>query len=128
MKVATSEDFAMMTEYAIQILKRARTLELKEVTEYVKNISGEKQKIYEYLELFKIWFRDVLMFKATREVDNLIFKNEINHIREQAKIGSYEGLEEILEAIDKAKVRLNANVNFDLTMELLFLTVRENLK
>ena len=36
--------------------------------------------------------------------------------------------EEILEAIDKAKVRLNANVNFDLTMELLFLTVRENLK
>ena len=36
--------------------------------------------------------------------------------------------EKILEAIDKAKVRLNANVNFDLTMELLFLTVRENLK
>ena len=31
-----------------------------------------------------------------------------------------------MEAIDKAKVRLNANVNFDLTMELLFLTIREN--
>ena len=96
--------------------------------EYVKEISGEKLRIYEYLEFFKMWFRDVLLFKATKEVDNLIFKNEINHIREQAKTSSYEGLEEIIEAIDRAKVRLNANVNFDLTIELLFLTVRENLK
>lgn len=127
-EVATSEEFATMTEYAIQILKRARTMDLKEVADYVKTISGEKQKIYEYLELFKLWFRDVLMFKATREVDNLIFKNEINYIREQAKIGSYEGLEEIIQAIDKANVRLNANVNFDLTIELLFLTIRENLR
>lgn len=127
-EVATSEDFAMMTEFAIQILKRARTLELKEVVDYVKNISGEKQKFLEYLELFKMWFRDVLMFKATKEVDNLIFKNEINYIREQAKVGSYEGIESILEAIDKAKVRLNANVNFDLIVELLFLTIRENLR
>ena len=75
-----------------------------------------------------MWFRDVLMFKATREVDNLIFKNEINYIREQAKIGSYEGIEEIISAIDRAKVRLNANVNFDLIVELLFLTIREKLR
>ena len=32
------------------------------------------------------------------------------------------------EALDKAKIRLNANVNFDLTMELLFLTIKENLE
>ena len=73
-----------------------------------------------------MWYRDVLLFKATREVDNLVFKNELNHIKEQAKNSSYEGLETIMEAIDKAKVRLNANDNFDLTMELLFLTIREN--
>ena len=127
-EVATSEDFVMMTEYAVQVLKRVPALELSELAEYVKTISGEKQKIFEYLDLFKIWFRDVLMFKATKEVDHLVFKNEINQIREQAKISSYEGLEEIIEAIDRAKVRLNANVNFDLTMELLFLTVRENLR
>jgi DNA polymerase-3 subunit delta' len=35
-------------------------------------------------------------------------------------------LEEILESIQKAKVRLGANVNFDLTMELLFTTIKEN--
>ena len=38
----------------------------------------------------------------------------------------YEGLEIILKALDKAKSRLSANVSFDLTMELLLLTIKEN--
>ena len=37
-----------------------------------------------------------------------------------------EGIENILEALEKSQQRLNANVNFDLTMELLFLTIKEN--
>ena len=43
-----------------------------------------------------------------------------------ASTSSYEGLEMILKAIQKAKIRLDANVNFELTMELLFLTIKEN--
>jgi len=65
------------------------------------------------------------MFKATREIDNLVFKQEINYIKEQASQRSYENLEKILEALEKAKVRLRANVNFELALELLFLTIRE---
>ena len=65
------------------------------------------------------------MFKATQEVDNLVFKQEINYIKEQASQRSYENLEKILEALEKAKVRLRANVNFELALELLFLTIRE---
>ena len=34
--------------------------------------------------------------------------------------------ETILESLEKAKTRLKANVNFDLVMELLFLTIKEN--
>ena len=34
--------------------------------------------INDYLDIFQFWFRDVLMFKATQEVDNLVFKQEIN--------------------------------------------------
>ncbi len=65
------------------------------------------------------------MFKATQEIDNLVFKQEINFIREQAKQRSYENLENILDSIQKTKVRLKANVNFELAFELLFLTIRE---
>ena len=77
-------------------------------------------------DLFLVWFRDVLMFKATRQMDGLVFKQEYNDIKRRADVSSYEGLETIIKAIETAKQRLQANVNFDLTMELLFLTIREN--
>ena len=51
------------------------------------------------------------MCKATREIDNLVFKQEINFIKEQASERFYENIEKILEAIEKTKVRLRANVN-----------------
>jgi len=68
----------------------------------------------------------VLIYKATMNIDRLIFGEEIDSIRERAKKSSYEGIETILEALEKAKARLRANVNFDLVMELLLLTIKEN--
>ena len=66
------------------------------------------------------------MLFRSREIDNLVFKQEINYIKEQASQRSYENLEKILEALEKTKVRLRANVNFELALELLFLTIRES--
>lgn len=124
-QAATSQDFADMTQNALRILKNADGMEVYELTEAIKELSSDKQNINDYLDLFQFWFRDVLMFKATREVDNLVFKQEINYIREQARQRSYENLEKILDALEKTKVRLRANVNTELALELLFLTIRE---
>ena len=73
-----------------------------------------------------IWYRDVLLYKATKEIDKVVFKDQLQSIKEQARKSSYEGIETILEALEKAKARLRANVNFDLVMELLLLTIKEN--
>lgn len=122
---ATSEEFSNMTQNALKILKYANNMEVYELTDTIKDLSAEKHNINEYLDIFQFWFRDVLMFKATKEIDNLVFKQEINYIKEQASERSYENLEKILEALEKTKVRLHANVNFELALELLFLTIRE---
>ena len=66
------------------------------------------------------------MYKATKEIDKVVFKDQLQSIKEQARKSSYEGIELILESLEKAKARLKANVNFDLVMELLFLTIKEN--
>ena len=68
----------------------------------------------------------MLLFKATAEVDKLVFRRQLNDIKMRASQSSYEGLEEILDAIEKVRTRLSANVNFELTLELLLLTIREN--
>ena len=124
-EAANSEEFRKITEDALYILKNSDRMEIYELTESVKKLTGEKQSIQDYLDLFQFWFRDVLMFKATREVDSLVFKQEINTIREQARERSYENLERILDSLEKTKLRLGANVNPELTLELLFLTIRE---
>ncbi|MDD3279270.1 MAG: DNA polymerase III subunit delta' C-terminal domain-containing protein [Lachnospiraceae bacterium] len=125
-KAATSAEFEELTQNALHLLKASYDMEMYELIDAIKNMSQEKENIYDYLDLFSMWFRDVLLFKATREIDNLVFKQEINYIRERAQKSSYEGLEQIIDAVHTAENRLRANVNFDLTMELLFLTIREN--
>ena len=124
-EAATSQEFSDMTEKALKLLKYSGDMEVFELTEEIKDLASDKTRIEDYLDVFQFWFRDVLMFKATREIDNLVFKQEINYIREQASDRSYENLEKILEEIDKTKVRLHANVNLELALELLFLTIRE---
>ena len=125
-QIATAEDFSEMMDAAFRILKKGKDMEVYEMVDAIKELSEQKHTVYEYLDLFLVWFRDVLMFKATHEIDGLVFRQEYNDIKNRADTSSYEGLEKIINAIETAKVRLQANVNFELTMELLFLTIREN--
>ena len=66
------------------------------------------------------------IYKATKEAGKVVFGDQLTYIKEKASKSSYEGIEIILDSIEKAKTRLKANVNFDLVMELLLLTIKEN--
>ena len=125
-RAAESSEFIQIVQGAVRLMKSSQNMDTAEMIEAMKFMSADQQNVYEYLDIFGMWFRDVLLFKATREVDNLVFKDEINYVRQRASTSSYEGLETIQKAIETAKQRLRANVNFDLVMELLFLTIREN--
>ena len=125
-EISQSEEFTVMQERALRVLHKAREMEIYELIDAIKELSAEKYSIYEYLDLYIMWFRDVLLYKATRDMDGLIFKDQLNYVKERASKSSYEGIETMINAIEKAKERLRSNVNFDLTMELLFMTIREN--
>ena len=124
--LANSDHFNEIREEAVQLLKHISEMELNEIVAVVKNISVYKLEITDYLDIIMIWYRDVLLYKATKEIDKVVFKDQLQSIKEQARKSSYEGIELILESLEKAKARLKANVNFDLVMELLFLTIKEN--
>lgn len=124
--LASSEEFDNIKEEAITLLKYINDMEMSEIVAAIKKINEYKFDVNDYLDIISIWYRDVLMFKATNDANHLIFKGEIQYIRKVADHCTYEGIENIIRALDKAKNRLSANVNFDLTMELLLLTVKEN--
>ena len=124
--LAKSEHFNEIKEEAIQLLKYIDEMELQEIVSAIKQINKYKLEITDYLDIFTIWYRDVLLYKATKDVDVLVFSDQLKYIKEKAKKSSYEGIETILKSIEKAKQRIRANVNFDLLMELLLLTIKEN--
>ncbi len=125
-QLATSEDFGEIKNAAVQLLKRIKEMELHELIDAVRQISDYKLEISDYFDIMTIWYRDVLLYKATSDVNSLIFKDEVYDIKRQASKSSYEGIESIIKSFDKAKRRLSANVNFDLTMELLLTQIKEN--
>lgn len=124
--LAGSEEFDKVKEEAITLLKYIKEMELNEIVAAIKKINEYKFDVNDYMDILSIWYRDVLLFKATHDANHLIFKEEIQHIRKVADKSAYEGIERIIDALEKSKQRLNANVNFDLTMELLLLTIKEN--
>lgn len=124
--LASSENFRELKAAAVQLLKRVSEIDLYEFKEAIKQIGEFKMEINDYFDIMMIWYRDMLMYKATTDVNRLIFKDEVYDIKRQASRSSYSGIEAVLDALEKAKVRLKANVNFDLTLELLLLTMKEN--
>lgn len=124
--LAKSEEFDKVKDEAITLLKYIGEMEINEIVAAIKKINEYKFDVNDYLDILSIWYRDVLMFKATHDANNLIFREEIQYIRKVADKSTYEGIEEIIDALEKSKQRLTANVNFDLTMELLLLTIKEN--
>ncbi len=125
-QLASSEDFDNIKDEAITLLKYIDEMEIHEITKAIKKMGEYKLEINDYLDILAIWYRDALLFKATKDVNHLIFKEEIQYIKKAASRSTYEGIEIIIKALDNAKKRLSANVNFDLTMELLLLTIKEN--
>lgn len=124
--LASSEHFNEIKEEAVHLLREINDMELSDLLGAVKISADYKLEITDYLDVLAIWFRDVLIYKATMNVDRVVFSDQLKYIKIRASKSSYEGIEIILDALEKAKARLKANVNFELTMELLLLTIKEN--
>jgi DNA polymerase-3 subunit delta' len=125
-ELATSSRFGEIKDATLQLMKRLDDIELYEMGAAVKQIAEYKLSISDYFDLMMIWFRDVLYLKATNDVNGLIFKDEVYDMKKQAAKRSYRGIEQILNALETAKTRIAANVNFELVIELLLLTIKEN--
>lgn len=124
--LASSEEFEKVKDEAITLVKYINDMEINEIVKAIKKITEYKFDVNDYLDILSVWYRDVLLYKATKDINSLIFKDELPQIRRVADRSTYEGIEIIVNALQKAKRRLEANVNFDLTMELLLLTIKEN--
>ena len=122
--LASSDEFKELFQKVMVLVKNVGTMDISMLLDCIREMKEQNFDIGEVLDLMQLWYRDVLMFKGTKDMNLLIFKDEYKMINETGEKVDYAGLEAILAAIDTARVRLNANVNMELAMELLLLTMK----
>ena len=122
--LASSDEFKELFLKVLVLVKNVGTMDISMLLDCIREMKEQNFDIGEVLDLMQLWYRDVLMFKVTKDMNLLIFKDEYKMINETGEKVDYAGLEAILAAIDTARTRLNANVNMELAMELLLLTMK----
>lgn len=125
--LASSGEFNELKDYMVKLVRRIGEIEPFDLMTEVKEIQ-EFQASDDFFDLLLMWYRDVLLCKAVGGEQGLIFKDQGHQIQIQAQNCSYGGLEKILTAIERTRRRFRANVNQEMSMELLLLTIKENIK
>ncbi len=124
-KLATNDEYVQVINAVVSVLKEIQDMDVEGLAKALACIQQFKMSINDYMDLMMMWYRDVLMLKVTGNIDKLLFKGEYSTMKKQAGVLSYKAIEDKIEAIERAKKRLDVNANFDVTMELLLLTLKE---
>lgn len=123
--IVNTKEFQDMLNEAIHMLTHIYDMEIYEIISYLKTLTTYKDEIYDFLDVVMVWYRDMILLKTTGSLNHLVFKNHYKQLKEQEVYLAFEGVNHILQQIEKARRRLMANVNFEVTMELLLLTIKE---
>lgn len=125
-RLATSENYQEIKESSVRLLRNIYKMDTEDIILAAKKLADYKLEMQDLMDIMQMWYRDVLMFKISNSVNQLVFREEYQAMKQQSAKISYEGVDNVLKALDKMKVRLEANVNFDVAMELLLMTIKEN--
>ena len=137
--LATDSSFNDVKNRVVSLCKKAGKMEEVQIADEVKAIKEENDAdkkndnpdkfegfMDQMLDLITLWFKDVLLYKATMNDNLMLFKEDSFDIHQQANDCTYHGLNNIIDAIAETRARLNANVNFELTIMLLINAIKEN--
>ena len=125
MRYARSEDFIERKDRILSLLRNIERMTVSDMMAQIKELGTRKDEIRDYIDLMELWYRDVLLFKATKNINAILFQEEVSHISREAMNRSYEKIELIIQGFEKAKMRLKANVSFEVAMELMLLNLKD---
>lgn len=117
--LATSEEFQEKKAFLVRLAKKLADAPEYELSRDAREIAGEKDAIDEFLDLLQIWYRDVLLYKATGADDGMIFREESRAVARMADTAGFRALNLAFQRIDDARAALRANVTAELVLERL---------
>lgn len=125
LRFASSSEFEERKNTILHLLRHLDEMTTSEVLSSIRPLIEDKAAISDELDLILLWFRDVLILKASQKADDLVYRGEIAELRRYATTRSYSALNRVTLAVETARRRLKANVSAEIVFELLFLTMRD---
>ena len=123
---AQSGEFVNLKDEVIRLLRRLDSMPAEEIYKKVKEWAGSKPAIPDILSLIQLWYRDILVMKSTDGAGRLVFREEERELASRADNMSYGQIEDCLKSIETIKQRMNANVNLEVSLEMLLYTIKGN--
>ena len=125
LNLITDEDFISLRESVISLSMKIKDADLLGVFKLALEISEYKDKIKEVLDIMYLWFRDILVYKETSNEAWVFDKSNIQLIKIESENFTNKSLLACLENISKTKFNLTYNSNFQLTIEVMLLNIKE---
>lgn len=122
-KILKSENFMTIKDSIITILADLNNKTINDAYFLAKQIELYKDNIADVLDIFYYWFRDICIYKETKNKDYILDKSNLNLIITNCIVYNLDSLYNIMDNINKVKFDLNFNVNFVLAFEVLFINI-----
>ena len=122
--LVASEEFKEERKEFVSLVNSIPRLQTFEIAGKVKEFVKAKKDTTKLLNMFRVWFRDVLLYKATRDESYLIYVSDLRLIQEMSKT-SYRGIEKVFEELNDAENKLNSNVSAEQVLSILLIKVKE---
>lgn len=122
----SDNSFSELYKRTVNVIRTAKKSDVSDIHEAVRGLSKDTEELQESLSIMEMWYRDLCIYKVTKDVNGLILKGERRSIMEMAKETSLDGIRKIIDDIEKCRTRLGSSVNTELALELLLLSMKEN--
>ena len=123
LSLAGSDSFQKMLDTIFSLVSHIDGMRSYEIADRIEDIkktaAEEKTDIKEYLDLLLLWYRDVLLYKATSDPSRLYFADRLREIMRESGLYTYGELNSFIEKIENTKDLLHANISSDLALSLL---------
>ena len=93
--------------------------------ELLEEAEDPEETLQEFLVMVQYFIRDISLYKATGRTQHLILIDEISYIKSVAHKAEWKNLYILQDGLQTARQRISANVNKELSLEILLFTIAE---
>lgn len=106
---------------AIELVQSNSLEILKSLDFFIKN----KDKIDTIFDMLTTWYRDIIMLKLIKDKNLLMNMDYYDLLVEESQKLSYNRLDSIINIINSSREKIKENVNYQLTIEVMLLSIQE---